>query len=773
MNKLIVVISLVMTLLMPISGQNGTQLLSGTVIENESNKPLDGAIVSIEGLGSKITNSKGQFIFSGLKNGSYILRVTYIGYKSISDTIKYVGKKEVSISMIPNMEQIREVVVKGKKQDVDNSLNTLLTNEIKGVELTKIQGKALGEALQSIPGVSSLQTGPAIFKPVIHGLHSNRILIFNNGVRQEGQQWGLEHAPEIDTYAAQNLSVVKGAASIRYGADAIGGVILVQPAPMPVETGITGGVNLLASSNSRLGAVSANLQQAFNLKSGILSWRLQGTLKKAGNTRTPNYYLENTGFRESDFSSQVAYQNRNFGVETYYSQFNTDIGVFTGSHASSIADLQAAISRPEPITPSYFSYSIDRPHQTINHDLFKVSSYYNFKNDGRLEITYARQQNLRQEYDYIPLTGRLNPELYLKLITQTVDVVYKQNLGGGFESMLGINGMTQSNVRQYQMLIPNFRNYNGGVFYIDKWTHDKLTLEAGLRYDFSWMRAYMLNNNTLDIMTPLFVSKNLSGSIGAQYQFTPNLSWSINAGSAWRPPSINELLSNGVDLDAGMYMEGNKDLKKEVAYNVSSSLQYTNNRLKIELGLYNTIFDGYIFAKPSLTIIKDVRGSYFLYNYTQVNANFKGLDFSGSYDLTHALTYSAKMSLLYAWNKTIHDYLQQIPANRFESNLEWKFNGSKTFKQPYINFGAAYTAKQTRVPSNSDYAEPPAAYYLLNASAGASVKIFNQMININITGNNILNKAYRDYMDRFRYFSDEAGSNYSLRINIPLGKSNQ
>ena len=100
-------------------------------------------------------------------------------------------------------------------------------------QLAETAGKSLGESLKEIPGVNSIQTGPGIFKPVIHGVHSQRILILNYGIRQEGQQWGAEHAPEIDPFIASDVVVIKDASSIKYGTDALGGVIVVNPSPLP------------------------------------------------------------------------------------------------------------------------------------------------------------------------------------------------------------------------------------------------------------------------------------------------------------------------------------------------------------------------------------------------------------------------------------------------------------------------------------------------------------------------------------------------------------
>ena len=56
----------------------------------------------------------------------------------------------------------------------------------------------------------------------------NRVLMVNDGVRQEGQQWGDEHGIEIDDYSVQRIEVLKGPASLMYGSDGLAGVINMQ-----------------------------------------------------------------------------------------------------------------------------------------------------------------------------------------------------------------------------------------------------------------------------------------------------------------------------------------------------------------------------------------------------------------------------------------------------------------------------------------------------------------------------------------------------------------
>ncbi|HSZ71837.1 MAG TPA: TonB-dependent receptor, partial [Cytophagaceae bacterium] len=475
-------------------------ILSGKVLDTSNGEVLSYASIYLLETNTRTeTDSTGNFIFPKLCEGTYIVRISYLGFKTETSIVVLTQNIHQHFLMKEEVREIQEVQVNGQAQEKKEIL-TLSQTEIKGIELQKTRGGTLGEALQTLSGVYTLQSGPSIFKPVIHGLHSNRVLILNNGIRQEGQQWGSEHAPEIDPFVATKLTVVKGPGSVRYGSDAIGGVILVDPANMPTTPGVSGEINMVGASNNRMGVTSGILQGAFGKKLSGLSWRAQGTYRRAGNSKTPHYYLENTGFQEINFSGTLGYKKENYGAELYYSEFNTKLGVFTGTHAETLPDINAAINRPEPITPSYFSYTIDRPYQQVKHDLFKTNVFLKLSKHHRVDVIFARQQNVRSEYDYVPLNGRLNPELYLSLVSHTLDVIYKHPKVKNISGSIGFNGITQANVRAYEMLIPNFRNYGGGLFAIEKWSKAKWTLEAGIRYDYRWLRAYLLDNNTAQVI---------------------------------------------------------------------------------------------------------------------------------------------------------------------------------------------------------------------------------------------------------------------------------
>ncbi|HSZ34591.1 MAG TPA: TonB-dependent receptor, partial [Puia sp.] len=367
-------------------------------------------------------DSVGNFSITNACPGKIGITISYIGYKSIDTTVDMVKDTSISVMLVSVTQRLTDVTVTAELIHKDQ-ITTAVKSTLGGVALEQTRGLSLGESLKSIVGMNSLQTGPAISKPVIHGVYSNRILIVNNGVRQEGQNWGNDHAPEIDPFIATKITVIKGAGSIRYGSDAIGGVVLIEPKDLRTAPGIDGNVNIVGMTNGRIGVVSGMLEGAAANKLQGLSWRVQGTLKKGGNAEAPTYYLGNTGYYEDDYSATLQYAKANYGVSVYYSKFDTKIGIALASHIGTLADLTEAFARSQPADTAHFTYDISRPYQTVNHELIKASAFLNLGNNmGRIDAIYARQKDVRKEYDadvsFNDSLARLNPpDLYFKLVT--------------------------------------------------------------------------------------------------------------------------------------------------------------------------------------------------------------------------------------------------------------------------------------------------------------------------------------------------------------------
>ena len=759
--------------------QNACNLtFSGRVICSEDGNILPFSVIGIDnGNTSLQSDINGKFSFAKICRGTHKVNITLLGYQKLDTVLNISSDTVVTLFLKSKAIHFSEVhvdAIRIQRQEVE----TISKIELSGIELQKTRGEDLGNALKEIAGVSVINAGPTISKPVVHGLHSNRILILNNGVRQEGQQWGSEHAPEIDPFIATKLSVIKGAASIRYGADAIGGVVLVEPAELPEEKGLGGEVNLVGIDNGRLYTGSGILQGAFDKNLSGLSYRIQGTYRKAGNLQTPHYYLDNTGLLEKNYSGALGYKKEHFGADLYYSRFNTEVGIYTGSHVGNPKELLQAFSGEKPVEDYGFSYNIKRGYQTVNHELVKASAFYKSSGFGKINAIFALQSDLRQEFDFhIPYTSNgvdlsNAPQVYFQLITHTGELIWEHNAWHHITGSVGGSFITQGNVFKgltYRSLIPNFRNYGGGAFIIEKWTKDKLTLEAGIRGDYKWQREYMLNNNTLKIEMPTQEYKNLTGTIGAIYRISSKLSLNLNAGNAWRAPSVYELYAYGIHGSTSTFEIGDSLLENEKAYNLISSLKFESKYLQAELGVYTNYILNYIYAKPQPgKYAVTYQGSYPLFYFTQTDALYKGIDLDLKWKISKHLKFSPKATLVFANDLRTDDYLVLVPSQRFQATIEYKWEQVGKLKDVFINFGSIYVTKQTRVPANSDFVPPPNSYSLLSASVGLSIPAGKQKINVNVQADNILNTVYRDYMNLFRYYADNPGRNIQLRIQIPF-----
>ncbi len=318
--------------------------LTGHITDEDTGEPLAGATVRLLALNRQVlTDTAGDFRFDSLCTGRYTLEVTHISCGTVQQKIRLERDRHADLVMPHARSTLSAVIVEAQK----GTPNTGFKKELSGRALEQAKGLSISEALAKINGVTLLQTGSTIAKPIVHGLHGNRLLTINNGVRQEGQQWGNEHAPEIDAFIADKLTIIKGVDDLRYGSDAIGGVILVQPRPLQYKPGYAAELNAGYFTNNRQYVASGVWEQQFQ-QLPAFAYRIQGTFKKGANATTPHYRLNNTGSEEYNFSATAGWRQQHFNTELFYSQFNTKVGIFQGSHIGNLSDLQQAIGGRSP-----------------------------------------------------------------------------------------------------------------------------------------------------------------------------------------------------------------------------------------------------------------------------------------------------------------------------------------------------------------------------------------------------------------------------------------
>ncbi|RTQ53631.1 TonB-dependent receptor [Hymenobacter gummosus] len=759
--------------------------LAGRVTDHESGEGLAGAtVVLLPGQEATQTDSEGHFHFH-VCAGTYRVQVHFIGYQPEEAELRVTGAAVRNFALHPEAIRLQGAVVRGSRVEAPTPQ---ASGTLSGQALQSTRGQVLGEALQKIAGVTAIQTGPSVFKPMIHGLHSNRVAIMNNGVRQEGQQWGQEHGPEIDPFVASELTVVKGAAGVRYGSDAVGGVVLVQPRPLRDSAGTGAELNLVGMSNNGLGAASASVEG--NLRRlPALSWWVQGSIKQAGNTRTPDYWLANTAFQERNFSAALGWRKERYGLEAFYSQFNSRLGILSAAVVGNQTDLQAAISRGRPATDGQFSYAIDRPYQQLRHDLAKLTGFWKTGNGGRLTATVANQQDFRDEFDVVrggSTAGRRNlPQLSYLNYTTTADLVWEHPHWGPFSGSVGLSGTYQRNryAPGSRQFIPFYTNQVGGAFLIERWQQRRLLLEAGLRLDRRDLQTRRLTRTVVDDTLRYGVEQQQfrywtpAASLGAVYDASTHLSLRADAGLVRRAPAANERLAQGVHnaiYEEGYDVsrpDGAAPLSPETSYNLGlTATLHDNPRLNGELTVYQNHIDGYIYQVVAGSF-QTIQGLFPLWRTQQTDAVFRGADLLLTYAPAPRWLLSGRAAVVRARNLTLNDYLVFVPADRFEASLrrEWTRQPTARLQRPFAQLSLTAVRRQDRTPgAEYDLQAAPAGYQLFGAEVGATVRLGNVPLELSLAGTNLLNARYREYLNRFRYYAQDQGRNLTLRLRAPL-----
>lgn len=668
--------------------------------------------------------------------------------------------------------KLKEVGVAEKLKPISRTSISVTLSE---KELQQTKGSGLAESIKEIPGVSVLKTGSTISKPVIEGMHGNRILILNNGVRLESQQWGLEHTPEIDPFLAKRIHVIKGAESVRYGAEAIGGVIIVEPPSLPTSGSISGELNLIGASNGRSGTSSAMFNGGLTSLPGF-GWRMQGTLKRSGNVRSAEYYLGNTGVKELNYSAAVGYHVGRTMYEVYYSRFGTELGVLYSAHVGTKEDIDARIAIGRPLENYGFTYNITAPRQKVVHELFKAKAHYDLRNHQFLAITYGFQKNQRKEYDFRRGDREALPITDLVLNTHTLDLIFEKRQPNGSKRLYGFNGIFQVNNNIPGTLantfIPNYDGFTGGMFLIQRWLKNDFEFEGGLRYDFKLFDAagYRRTNSSdagSEITEQYYGGQsrfhNVTGLLGVFWKVDQCWQLASNLGLAWRAPTANELFSSGLHHGAGLYEIGDPNIKTEQGYKWITSLKHNQEKLNFSLDGYAQYINNYIYSEPDKTFKQTVSGTYPIFRYKQTNASFFGVDFSGSYRFSGVFSYKLNAALIRARNLDNGKYLPYIPSDRVDQSIRLDFQ-IKKIRNTWLQAGHSFVRRQTRYEPESDYAVPPGSYHLMQLSGGTSIKIGEQDLGFNFSVDNLFNTLYKDYMNRYRYYTHDMGRNTTIRL---------
>lgn len=756
------------------------QPLSGRVTDAATGDPLPGAAVRLPALDrAAATDVDGRFSIADLPADTATVVVSFVGYEPFRDVVRLPRTAPLDVRLVPTEDVLGEVEVTASEAQQRLGRDTRAVDVLDAEDLEELRGASLGETLAQLNGVTSLSTGPTIQKPVVRGLHSDRVLILENGVRQEGQQWGGEHAPEIDPFAAGRIEVVKGAAGVEYGAGAIGGVVRIDDPDLPTEAGVGGDLSLQAFSNSGQGAGSAVIEGASEALPGF-AWRLQGSLRRAGDARTPDVVIRNSAFAEAAGHLTLGYRRGPLEIDGHLRRYSTELGIYKGSHFGNLRNLEEIIARggPDPSWDYRFSYDIEAPKQVVTHDVASLHAHTTFGDGHHVDAQYAVQNNRRQEFDaHRPYNDSLaalgaRPSFDLSLLTQSLDLKVEPNLSDRARLTIGLQARTQLNENgETGFLVPNFRAYDGGLFAHGSYAVTRrLTLDAGLRIDARTQRAYPYNyqERAFGDVRRTFVGG--AAVLGGLYSISDTWSLAGNVGSAWRPPNVSELYAFGVHHGTAQFEIGDPDLGVERSLDVNATLRHESDRVSAEVaGYVNHVFD-YIYAleQPDPTVT--IRGTFPTYATTHTDARLAGVDATLEVRPLDWLDLGVRASVLRADNLDLDGPLYGVPSDRVGGHVRVEPGRVLGLGGLFAEADIQHVMEQDRVQPGAYLAAPyPPGYTLVGLRLGGTVDWAGAPLRVQLGAQNLFDVRYRDALGRFRYFVDEPGRNVTLRVAVPLG----
>ena len=762
------------------------QSLSGRVIDT-GGTPLAGANVTVPALDrGAVTGAEGRYRLPDLPSDTLTVAVGFVGYNPVTQRVDLRrGDQILDVTLNESLETLGEVTVQedGVQEKLTRAPQSIAVLDAEALDAAR--GQTLGETLDRLPGVTTLSTGPSIQKPVIRGLHSDRVIVINKGVPQEGQQWGAEHAPEIDPFSGARIEVVRGAAGVEYGAGAIGGVVRIEDEALPRTPGWEGQVSASVFSNSRQAAGSLELEGSPAVVPG-LGVRAQASLRRAGDARTPDYVLGNTAFFERSAEVAAGLARGALDLEAHASHFATDLGVYRGAHFNTFDALESVFEAGRPPVEYDFDYSIGAPKQDIAHDILALRGRLDLGAGARAEAQYAVQRNRRQEFDADRIGGRdplARPAFDLLLTTQTLDAKAQSRvvrmLGGDAFGVVGLHGMTQGNRSEVGYLIPNFRSHDGGVWTRATWARGPFTVETGARLDGRRLQAFPRETDGRgEFVETVRTWTGASGALGAIWQFADSWSLGANASAAWRPPSVNELYSFGIHHGTAQFEIGDPDLGTERSLGIDATLRHVGPRIALEASAYATRIADYLYLDPQDEIVVTVRGVFPEFRHRQTDARLLGFDGALDVAVGHGFSFGLTTAAVRGTDTDRAEPLLAMPADRLGLTSGYGFPSFGALRTPEVELSATLVREQDQFPVRLDtegdavavdYVAPPGGYALLSAGLSSELRLGATTVRLSLDIENILNTRYRDYLSRYRYFAHDPGRNVVLRLQVPLG----
>lgn len=543
-------------------GQTGTTL-SGTVTQADGGQPMAGALVVIDELRRETrTADDGTYRFEGVPPGSYHVGVRAEGYTTRRTEVT-VGTSPATLDLSVEFDLHFAEVVSVSPNPRPQFESYQPTSVLTGQDLTRQLDSTVAGTLQSEPGIATRSFGAAPARPVIRGLDGDRVVVLEDGQRMGdiSSQSG-DHGVPINPAAASKMEVVRGPATLLYGANAIGGLVNVITDQIPTErfSGTSGNFTFDVGTNGGQAGGAGDI----HVGNGEWAFHFGGSGQRMGDYSTPEGTAENTQSRTGTASVGGAWTGEHSYVGASYGYTDQKYGIPVVE--------EGQIS----LTPRRHAFNIRAGGSALPGFIQSYRATFGVR---RYEHQELEGTDVGTTFDNDTLEGEV-------LLSHRKTGALLGSVGGWLLNR-------QFAARGAEALSPPVDQNSLAAFAYEEvaWSH--ATLQFGGRLDHT--------TYTPETALPTRDFTEWSSSVGLLIRpeaANDNLVIAASLARAARAPALEELYFFGPHLGNFAYEIGNPDLEAERALGLDLAVRVRGDRFEGEVSFFHNAISNFIFRNP-------------------------------------------------------------------------------------------------------------------------------------------------------------------------------
>ena len=600
-------------------------------------------------------------------------------------------------------------------------------------EIVATPGANLADSLQYRPGIAGSTFTPGANRPVIRGLDNYRVRVQENGIgSHDVSALSEDHAVPIDPFAADQIEVVRGPATLRYGSQAIGGVVNASNDRIPELVPPRG---FTAATKGGLSSVDDGADGAFKVTAGAGNFAVHADAFKrhAGDYDTPQGRMPNSFVDNEGFSVGTSYVGSQGFMGVSFTHYDALYGIAAGDSRIDM-NQDKVQSRGEwrvngagiEAVRYWFGMSDYRHTEIVNATGEAGSLFLNKEYEGRVEV-----QHLPVATAFGELRGAVGTQFGQRRTTAL-------NLEGG-DSLIDPGARTDT---------------VAGFIFEELQVTKKLRLQAAGRIEQTGVDGVGLELTSPNAGNSAVAERNFtpfSASAGLLYELPMGIVARLTGQYVERAPAESELFSKGVHEATETFEIGNPFLTRERAQTFELGFKKAAGTLRFDASAYYTKFNGFIFKQLTGAKCDDTLASCGVGSeldqvvFQQRDARFYGVEIGSQLDVGRVWKGTWGIDGQYDFVRATFDdaaggNVPRMPPHRAGAGVFYR--DSNWFAR--VGFLHAFDQDKT-----GDNETPTKGYTLLNADLAYTLKLQPQAgaipeMTIGLKGENLLDDDVRN-----------------------------